>query len=589
MEKKVLIIEFDRREVQAVASLLAQNGYRTLIAANGARGLELFYGEAPDIVFVNFLLPDIQGADIIQRLRSREDGAKVPIYVISQIAHDSNEALFKRVGANGRINKPINAGDVLSLVERHLGPGVAAEDRPGQAAGGPAAKGAADHEKNEAVPPRGSLKAHPFHQLLAQLYRARENGVLRLKDEAGRIDVTFHDGRPTLVDTEGLARRLARDGLISDREAQRIHRREVEEGVSPQQAIADLKLLDADRLRHEVRDFGYATLRDLCQSRATRFIWEPGPTEPLPPFDPAAVIELAAHRHFPKDKIAGALESKNRSAKPLFLASDPAHLPDLPRQPAAREVVDAANRNDSLNELQRRTKLTREEIFRAAYALALLKVITFDPQEAWTPPRAAEPAPEPEPIVAPPPAPEPPAPEPPAAIVEPAPRPEPTPRPEPPRRAEPPRPPAPEPAEAAPAKVEPAPAEALNDDQLLRLGRQFLRDKTYSKAQRCFAALVDRGRENDSRILTLLASAAARNRFNDSEDRLFEAVDLLRRALELDERNVDARLELARILTEAGHTDLARAELREQIALTPDHEELQRELRILERRERRAE
>jgi len=573
LEKKVLIIEFDRHEAQPLGSALARHGYRPLAALTGARGLELFRAEAPDFVFVNYLMPDLQGADIIQRLRSRADGAKVPIYVISQISH-ANETLFKRMGADGRIAKPINLGEALAIVEKHLGPATAPAE-PGESPARPKpAAGQAEAEKSEGVPSRGSLKALPFHQLLAQIYRGRESGVLRLKDEKGQMAITFHQGCPNLVETEGFTRRLARDGVISDREAQLVRRRAAEEGIPAPRVLAEMKLIEPERLQNELREYGYATLRDLCQARSTRFLWEPGETAPQSPLDPSVVIELAAKRHFPAERVVGPLEAKGRMAKPMFLASDPTQLPDLAKRPATRDVAEAARRNDSLAELLRRTAEPIEDIQRAAYALALLKVITFDPKEAWTAPSPERAAP---------------------AVS----RPEPTPPPAPANgqgaatvaRARPTPPSAQAPAAAAGSQ--PAPEDdrnaELSDENLLRLGKQFLHEKAFSKAQRCFAELLEHGRENDPRVLTLLASAVARNRFADNVDRAFKSVDLLRRALEVDPRHVEARLELARILGEAGHADLARAELREQLAVTPDHEELQRELRILERRERRAE
>ncbi len=600
MEKKVLIIEFDRREAQTLAATMARNGYRPLIAGTGARGLELFYSEAPDFIFINFLMPDVQGADIIRRIRSREDGAKVPIYVISQIASES-ETIFKRVGADGKVNKPVDQGLVISLVERYLGPGHAppAEPESRPAKGAARASSAPENAKDEGIPARGSLRAHHFHQLIAQIFRARESGVLRLKDETGQVVVTFHRGCPTKVETDGLARRLSRDGLISDREAQMIRRRVAEEGVSAQQAATDLKLIDPDRLADAVRGFSYAALRDLCQPRQTRFIWEPGRTEAGPALDPAVVIELAAKRHFPPEKVTVPFETKGRLTRPMYLAADPADLPDLERRPAAKAVVAGARHRETLSSVINRGAAPTDEIMRAAYALALLKVITFEESEAWAGARNGE-----TPVSAVRQRPTAPQPEPSASAVRQRPT---APQQESPAsavRARPMAPPVdpndpatslaaaavtPPPTAATMSTPKPPSAAELTDEQLLRQGRQYLRDKTFSKAQRCLEELVDRGRQDDPRLLTMLASATARNRFSDSTDRLFAAVDWLRRALTIDPRYAEARLELARVFVEAGHADLARAELREQQGITPDNEEVQRELRALERRERRSE
>jgi len=571
VKKRVLVIEFNQRDAQAIATTLERKGYAPLLAPTGAMGLDYFFGESPDMVFVNLLMPDVQGTEIIQRIRSRVEGENLPIIAINQISGGSNR-LMRQVGATDQINKPIDINQIQQLAERFLGSPESPSRRPRPEKKRPASK-RPSAKKKEDIPAKGLLQRFPLHQLLARIFRNEADGSLQLEDELGKVIVSFRQGVPIHVEADGFSRRLARDGKISDREAQTIRRRAAAEGISPQKATADLQLLDPDTLTDAIRGFSYSVLRDLCRPNKARFRWSETIEHEGQPLDPAVVVELAAKRHFPPEKIAGALENKGRITKPVFLAVDPQRLPDRQRRPQIEAVVEAARRAQPLRDLFQTSEIPREDLMRAAYALGVLHAITFEPDEAWSPPVKQD-APKPEPAE------HAPKPEP----VKPTPKPEPA-RPAPqlePAKSE------PEPALQPPETPPPAPDDdgELSDEHLLRLGRKLLKDKTYSKAQQCFNELLERNGD-EAQVLLLYGIAAYRNRFVDTYERLLDAVDSIRRAIALDPKLPDAHYELARILADTGHTDLSKQELQAQLAIVPDHSSAQQALRRLERRERR--
>lgn len=583
MRKRVLIIEFDQRDAQMMAHTIQQHGYEVLLARSGASGLDLFMNKAPDFVFVNLLMPDLQGAEIINRIRSREEGEKIPIYAINQIS-GGNPLFSKRMGANGQIDKPVNPMKALSIVRRHIGRNKQREETDPNIklqGGDSSFESKSEFSKPDKFPSKGSLRHFPFHQMLAHLFRDKETGILQLADDLGKIQISFLDGCPAKVRAGGFLRRLVRDHLVTENDMQTIRHRANSEGVSEEQIIVEMRFLSPEQLEEARRGFAYSIMCDLCHPRRTRFAWKQREVSAGKCLDPAVVIQLAAKSVFPIEKVTKPLESKNRLSKPMYLATDPERLPDLDQHDAISAIVEATKTGSSLRDLIHSSHIPREALLRAAYTLALLKVITFDAAEAWTPPlavkerktekpeivmtakRAAQPKRR--------------------AQEKAAPK-----APREPRKTK----PEPEPVEPVTEPLPEGPPDtdsniALSDDQLVHLGKKFLKEKTFSKAQRCFIELIERGNDNDPHIYRQLAAATFHNRFADPFDRLFDSVDALRKALELDPSYAEARLELARILAEVGHSDLARDELKQQIALTPDHEETQSELRRLERRERR--
>lgn len=621
--KSVLIIEFSTEEARAIGEMLRQRGYRILTAHNGAEGLRIFFEEYPDLAIVNLLMPDIQGADLINRLRQRDSREHaIKIIAINQLANAS-PFFIKRMGADDQVTKPIDHQRLQELVRRFIGdpdPDDAAHPAAAVASGaGPAKKAAkrsarseppvkSKPEAEEGIPAGGTLMKVAFHQLLARIFRRRAGGVLTVRDSLGDTRIHFHEGLPVLVNNEGFSRYLMRQEKIDAGQTREIRSRAVHENISEQEVVMRLNLLPREDLLDHIRGFSYRAMRDLCRPLNDRFRWEEGAVEPHPPLNPAVAITLGAKRHMDVEKIHHTLTAKGRQDKPMVLALNPARLPDLSRYPALQAAVDAARRNETLKSFLTVTELPNEELESAVYALGMLKVISFDPADAWQPApgeeirpaREEEPTPPPEKKViqekrrenpAPNPVPppthrEPAAPPPMHEKASPAPaappREKPAPSPTPPIREK----PSPPPPIVIEEPSAPEPAEGpLSDKQLLHAGKQMLKSKIYSKAYRCFSELLMR-KDDDPQVLLYFARAASRNRFIDFG--LLDAVDALRRALTLNPRFFEARLELAGIFRDIGELDLAIAEVEAILSADQQNSEAIKELNSLKRRQAKA-
>ncbi|MDP8222615.1 MAG: response regulator [Candidatus Lernaella stagnicola] len=586
---KILIIEFNAMEANTIAEGLYQQGFATVIANSGHDGLRMFFEETPDLVLVNLVMPDIQGTEIVSRIR--ENAEDIPIIAISQFS-GSPSSIGKKVGATDEIHKPIDHKRLHAMITRHVGepslPPGARPPRPALARTQQRHASAAAPE--EGMPPKGSLKNNPFHQLLAKAFRHKATGVLNVRDSLGDIRVSFQRGIPVFVQTEGFARRLARDRRVVDVKAREIRRYAANHEVPEQEAAEKLEVLPPEELADAVRGFHYSILRDLCRPSGEHFLWEQGDPRIGEPLDPAIIISLAAKRHLDPQRVRGQLEAKGRMEKEMYLATDPERLPDLARNSVAVAVIESAKQGRVLRDVLHSGEFPVERLEHIVYALGILKVITFNPDDKWQAPAAPEPEPEP----APEPTPEPVAaapqrqavakPKPAAAkktptryIEEKGPAHVPIIEPKPPQQK------APTAKDNGDESVAEASHEPMSDRSLLRMGRKLLKSRTYSKAQRCFKELLVRNGD-EPQILVLFAQAASRNRFIDPYDGLLDSIDALRRALELHPQHTEARLELARIFEEQGEMELAIAELEAGLLADPKHTDFQRQLRSLQRR-----
>src|SRR5689334_22299746 len=101
-----LIVE-DEPEANRLLSLLVQlRGYSTESAFTGGQALELAGSRRPDIVFLDLMLPDINGYDVCRALKARRETHPIPVVMVTARVADENRLQSFRVGAHDYVPKP---------------------------------------------------------------------------------------------------------------------------------------------------------------------------------------------------------------------------------------------------------------------------------------------------------------------------------------------------------------------------------------------------------------------------------------------------------------------------------------------------
>jgi CheY-like chemotaxis protein len=117
--KRILLIEDDIGIREGVAEVLALEGYAVDHAANGEEGLaRLARGPRPVLIFLDFVMPGMNGGQFLTRLRQERSLADIPVVVMSAAMPE----LAALPRADGYLAKPFDIADLLELVARHCGP-----------------------------------------------------------------------------------------------------------------------------------------------------------------------------------------------------------------------------------------------------------------------------------------------------------------------------------------------------------------------------------------------------------------------------------------------------------------------------------
>lgn len=113
----VLLIEDEPQMRKFLRITLQSHGYRLIEAAGGREGLVQATTRNPDIVLLDLGLPEMDGLEVIERLREWTD---IPIIVISAREQEQDKINALDLGADDYLTKPFNAGELLARIRAAL-------------------------------------------------------------------------------------------------------------------------------------------------------------------------------------------------------------------------------------------------------------------------------------------------------------------------------------------------------------------------------------------------------------------------------------------------------------------------------------
>jgi DNA-binding response OmpR family regulator len=117
---KLLVIDDSVMLLSFVKEILEEKGYSIVTAENGEDGLRLCAQESPDLVLLDFVLPDMKGDEVCRRLLGQEATAKVPVVYVSGFGSDLSAHREELPNIIGVLNKPFTSEALISAVEEYL-------------------------------------------------------------------------------------------------------------------------------------------------------------------------------------------------------------------------------------------------------------------------------------------------------------------------------------------------------------------------------------------------------------------------------------------------------------------------------------
>jgi two-component system alkaline phosphatase synthesis response regulator PhoP len=115
---RILIVDDEPEMVRGLEDNLRFEGYQTLSAQNGKDGLALALREAPDLILLDVMMPQLSGWDLLRALRQK--GLDVPVIMLTARGEEVDRVLGLELGADDYVTKPFSLRELLARVRAVL-------------------------------------------------------------------------------------------------------------------------------------------------------------------------------------------------------------------------------------------------------------------------------------------------------------------------------------------------------------------------------------------------------------------------------------------------------------------------------------
>lgn len=113
----ILLVEDERKLADVVAHELRQAGYEVVCAADGLAALDLYARRRPDLVILDWMLPGLDGLEVLRRIRQV---SLVPILMLTARSEELDRVVGLEVGADDYLTKPFSMRELIARVRALL-------------------------------------------------------------------------------------------------------------------------------------------------------------------------------------------------------------------------------------------------------------------------------------------------------------------------------------------------------------------------------------------------------------------------------------------------------------------------------------
>ena len=117
-KKTVLIIDDEYAILELIGILLTDYGYHVQTATSGDEGLAIMGQERPDLVVLDYMMPVLNGGDVLRQMREQPTLADVPVIMVSAAPRAVEEANLE---FDAFLSKPFDVAELLRIIEELIG------------------------------------------------------------------------------------------------------------------------------------------------------------------------------------------------------------------------------------------------------------------------------------------------------------------------------------------------------------------------------------------------------------------------------------------------------------------------------------
>jgi two-component system phosphate regulon response regulator PhoB len=116
----VLIVEDEPAQREVLAYNLESEGYGVVKAENGEEALMLVEESAPDLIVLDWMLPNVSGIEVCRQLKTRSETRNVPVIMLSARSEEVDRVRGLETGADDYVIKPYSVVELMARVRLQL-------------------------------------------------------------------------------------------------------------------------------------------------------------------------------------------------------------------------------------------------------------------------------------------------------------------------------------------------------------------------------------------------------------------------------------------------------------------------------------
>jgi two-component system phosphate regulon response regulator PhoB len=130
MKPRILLIEDDPSLTELIRYNLEEEGFAIATSADGEEGLLLAEEDPPDLILLDWMLPNLSGIEICRRLRRNADTANLPVIMLTARAEEADRVRGLDTGADDYVTKPFSPRELVARIHavlRRIRPALSGE------------------------------------------------------------------------------------------------------------------------------------------------------------------------------------------------------------------------------------------------------------------------------------------------------------------------------------------------------------------------------------------------------------------------------------------------------------------------------
>ena len=118
----ILVVEDNEKSRRLLRKVLEVSGYRVVEAETGLGAVRAAIEHRPDLILMDYQLPDIDGVEAFHRIRAEPALARVPVIAVTASAMPQDGQRMRDAGFDGLATKPISVNGLLATVAQFVAP-----------------------------------------------------------------------------------------------------------------------------------------------------------------------------------------------------------------------------------------------------------------------------------------------------------------------------------------------------------------------------------------------------------------------------------------------------------------------------------